>query len=549
MQPRRSKERSEVKLKMTPVHPFFSLRRSASAKLAIIAILFIVAVALVRSLSLGSLNNVDILSSEIRNRWLDSVQILGTLRHHVARVRTEEAEILLGGDEAARTQSSAELSQYLSLVSEDIASYRKVPHDPDETSAFDEFVSDWNSHVGHERDLLSLAENSRIPDAITLFHGSALSTFRKGSHELHQLLLLTHSKLDRASKQAANSIATAQRFISELILAVLALFIGLAVYLWYSFSRPLLDLAGRTHRLSTNDTSFKIPFQERRDEVGEMAGALSVLQKNTVELLQTRKNLSMQAEILAGTLEKERQLTAAQRNFLTTISHEFRTPLTYIDGHAQRLISTRKDAEPEHIAERAAKIRAAVFQLTSLISSLTAEMEMMSRSGEAEKSLFDPRAMLKDLVDYYNSMGLKVRFAERAADLPKKMTGDPKLLRCAFSNLIANAFKYSPEGGTVEVSGTSGNGSIAVTIADHGIGIPAGELPHVRERFFRGSNVGQIPGTGIGLSLVEQIVEQHGGRLSIESEPGEGTRVTVSLPDTNAEKAPPEYAREHHLMH
>ncbi|MGA7328504.1 MAG: ATP-binding protein [Rhodomicrobium sp.] len=534
---------------MPSIYPLFSLTRSASAKLAIISILFIVSVALVRSLSLGSLNNVDILSSELRNRWLDSVQILGSLRHHVARVRTEEAEMLLGGDTAARKQNAAELSDYLNLISENIASYRKVPHGPDETSAFDEFITDWNTHVGREREFVTLAESGRVSDAIALFHGSALSTFRKASHELHQLLLLTHSKLDRASKEAARSIARAQRFISELILAVLVLFIGLAVYLWYSFSRPLLDLAGRTHRLSTNDTNFRIPFQERRDEVGEMAHALSVLQKNTVELLQTRKSLSMQAEILAGTLEKERQLTAAQRNFLTTISHEFRTPLTYIDGHAQRLISTRMDVEPERIAERAGKIRAAVFQLTSLLSSLTAEMDMMSKSGEVEKCVFDPGAMLKDLAGYYNSMGLKVRFVEKAGDLPKKMTGDPKLLRCAFSNLIANAFKYSPEGGIVEVSGTRENGSIAITIADHGIGIPPGELPHVRERFFRGSNVGQIPGTGIGLSLVQQIVEQHGGRLSIDSDPGEGTRVTVSLPATNAEKAPPEYAREHHLMH
>ena len=75
-----------------------------------------------------------------------------------------------------------------------------------------------------------------------------------------------------------------------------------------------------------------------------------------------------------------------------------------------------------------------------------------------------------------------------------------------------------------------GNGTVDICVADHGIGIPPGELPRVRERFFRGSNVGSIPGTGIGLSLVQQIVEQHGGRLAIDSEPSEGTKVVVSLP-------------------
>ena len=111
-----------------------------------------------------------------------------------------------------------------------------------------------------------------------------------------------------------------------------------------------------------------------------------------------------------------------------------------------------------------------------------------------------------------------------------KIKGDPKLLRRAFSNLISNALKYSPERGYVEICGRTGDGIVEISVADHGIGIPAAELSRVRERFFRGSNAGSIPGTGIGLSLVEQIVEQHGGRMTIESEVGHGTRVTVSLP-------------------
>ncbi|MGC1585500.1 MAG: MCP four helix bundle domain-containing protein, partial [Rhodomicrobium sp.] len=125
-----------AEFKMPSTHGPLSLRRSAPAKLALIAILFVIAVALVRSLSLGSLAHVDILSSEIRNRWLDSVQILGTLRHHIARVRTEEAEILLGGDAAQRRESSQQLTRYLDLAGQGIASYRKVPHDQEETNAF-----------------------------------------------------------------------------------------------------------------------------------------------------------------------------------------------------------------------------------------------------------------------------------------------------------------------------------------------------------------------------------------------------------------------------
>lgn len=534
---------------MPAPHRLLSLRRSAPAKLALIAALFVIAVAVVRTLSLGSLANVDILSSEIRTRWLDSVQILGTLRHHTARVRTEEAEILLGGNAAQRQESSEQLKRYLDLAAKGIASYRKVPHDPEETRAFNIFVGDWDKHLQSKGKLVSLVDSGRIPEAIEYFHGGALDTFRKASHELHELLLLTHAKAEAARQEAAKAFETTQRFISDLILAMLLLFVGLSFYLWRSFSRPLLDLASRTHQLSTNDTKFEVPFENRRDEIGEMARSLSVLKRNTVELLESRKSLAMQAEVLSGALEKERELATAQRNFLTTMSHEIRTPLTYIDGHAQRLLATREHAAPEQIASRAEKIRSAVFQMTSLVVGLTAEMEMMNKPVLPQKSRFNPAAMLHDLASYYREIGLRIRFEEKTEGLPMEMTGDQKLLRCAISNLISNAIKYSPDGALVEISGKMENGAVAIAITDHGMGIPESELARVRERFFRGSNVGAIPGTGIGLSLVQQIVEQHGGQLSIESAPGQGTSAVVTLPLENRMPEPAETPREHDFVH
>ena len=488
-----------------------TLRRSAPAKLALVAIVFVAAVVLVRALSLGSLADVDIISSEIRNRWLDSIQILGNLRHHVARVRTEEAELMLGGDAAPQAEDAKNVSYYLRLSQQDIDAYRAISHDPDETQAFDQFLDDWKAHIESEQKLVGLAKTGPAPEAIAYYRGEALDTFRTAARELRQLIDLTQTKAQTARKNARSTIATAQRFISELILATLVLFVGLAFYLWRSFSRPLLDLANRMHRLSTNDTCCKIPFESRRDEIGEMARSLAVLRRNTIELLETRKSLAMQAEILAGTLAKERELTTAQRNFLTTTSHEFRTPLTYIDGHAHRLLATREHATPTQIGERAEKIRWAVFQMTSLVASLTAELEMVSRAAQPEKRQFDPAAMLHDLVAYYREIDLKVTFDETLGDMPLDMTGDPKLLRCAFSNLISNAMKYSPEGGHVEISSEEEDGFINITVEDHDIGIPPDELAHVRERFFRRSNVGMIPGTGIGLNIVQQIVEQYGG--------------------------------------
>jgi signal transduction histidine kinase len=137
--------------------------------------------------------------------------------------------------------------------------------------------------------------------------------------------------------------------------------------------------------------------------------------------------------------------------------------------------------------------------------------------------------MVRSLIDYYKEMDLSVCFNEHLGQLPK-ISGDPKLLRCAFSNLVSNAMKYSAEDGLVEISGRAEDGAVHISITDHGIGIPAAELQRVRERFFRGSNAGAIPGTGVGLTLVQQILEQHEGHMTIESELGRWTRITVSLP-------------------
>ena len=512
---------------MHPGRRFLSLRRSVPAQLAIVALLFVAAVVALRALSLGTLENVDVASAQIRNRWLDSIQILGNLRHHVARVRTEEAELLLGEDPAA---SAKEVANYIDLSAKDIGDYRAISHDADETKAFEAFVRDWQEHLKHEQELVALQVGGRKREAVALFRGEALATFRKAAKELRQLIDLTHTKAQAARKHARDAIEAAQQFISDIILATLALFIGLALYLWRSFSRPLLDMANRMQRLSRNDVRFDIPFGGRKDEIGEMARSLAVLRGNMVELLESRKSLATQAQILEGAPEKERELATVQRNFVTTMSHEIRTPLTYIDGHAQRLAAKRENATAEEIADRSGKIRSAVFQLTNLVASLTAEMEMLNKPARKESAGFDPAALLGDLVDYYKGAGPTVRFEVCTEGLPEKISGDPKLLRCAFSNLISNAVKYSPEGSCVRVYGKTANGAVAIGIEDEGIGIPSGELDWVRKRFCRGSNVGSIPGAGIGLSLVQQIVEQHGGRMSIESKQGAGTRIAVFLP-------------------
>jgi signal transduction histidine kinase len=255
----------------------------------------------------------------------------------------------------------------------------------------------------------------------------------------------------------------------------------------------------------------------------------------------------MQTKILADALDRQRALAAEQRNFIRTMSHEFRTPLGSIDGNAQRLIATRDRITPDQVADRAHRIRMAVFRMISLVVSLTSAMEVTSDRKHSASRRFDLSAKLRDLASYYRETGVDIVLNEQIDD-GIEMCGDAELLHSAFSNLLSNALKYSPQGGVVTLSAWARHGGCEVVVEDHGLGIPPDEVERVRERFYRGSNVGSIPGTGIGLHLVDQIIAQHGGRLRIESELDRGSRMIVWLPLQTACLLPKENAIEHDLL-
>jgi signal transduction histidine kinase len=513
------------------------------------AVLFVLAVGTVRSLSLDRLSQVHAVSRAAQSRWLDSIQVLGRVGQGITAVQAEEAEALLRRDASAVSTSIDRLRRALNTVASEIDLYDTIPHDRDEARTFERFLRNWATHVQSAKAIIALLQSGQRDAATTLFETDAESSFQATSDALRSLADLTETKADAARTAAGEAIRRAQRFVSDLILAVLAVFIALTAYLWYSFSRPLLNLAQSMRLLASNETGVSISFGGRRDEIGDVARSLAIFRRNTIELLESRKSLVTQADVLADSLERERAFATEQRNLIKTISHELRTPLTSIDGNAQRLLATKDQANPSQIAERAHKIRAAVFQIISLVASFTGAMEMADGQMQLRVRAFDLRRMLRDLQRYYHEIGMGDIDEEGIGDIPGTITGDPELLYYAFSNLMSNAFKYSRDSGIVKLVIRATDACVEVTIEDQGLGIPPDEIDRVRERFYRGSNVGSRPGTGVGLYLVDLIVRQHGGNLRIESQIGQGTRMTVSLPIDSARPSTLEAASEQDLMY
>lgn len=240
--------------------------------------------------------------------------------------------------------------------------------------------------------------------------------------------------------------------------------------------------------------------------------------------------LAAQSAELAVALAKEKSVVEQQKTFVSMVSHEFRTPLTIIDGNAQIIHSRGDTIGKEALQKRAVTIRAAVDRLVRLIDTI-----LSSHALDVGKLVLNPaecdlgkliKAVCADQQDI--SPNHKIRADVR--NVPKNLKLDEKIVRQMMANLVSNAVKYSPDGNSIEVMGFKEGDNIIIEVQDHGVGIPESEIPHVFSRYFRASTSTGIPGSGLGLTLVKQFVDMHKGTVNLRSKVGIGTVVTVSLP-------------------
>ena len=254
---------------------------------------------------------------------------------------------------------------------------------------------------------------------------------------------------------------------------------------------------------------------------------LRSLQKKLTE--QNSQLRHLEAELRLA-LEKEKELSQLRSEFMSLISHEFRTPLTTILSSDQLLQRYGKRLSDEKQQNHHERIQNAVGYMTQLLDDV-----LLIGTAEAGKLKFEPTlidlvAFCRDLVEtlQMNTNQHKLLFVSDSEELYAQM--DKKLLGHIFTNLLSNAIKFSPKGGIVQFDLVSFSESVILRIQDNGIGIPAKDLPQLFESFSRASNVDCIQGTGLGLTIVKKSVDLHGGQIAVESEVGIGTTFTVTLP-------------------
>ena len=236
-------------------------------------------------------------------------------------------------------------------------------------------------------------------------------------------------------------------------------------------------------------------------------------------------------EEIRRALEKERELNELKSRFVAMTSHEFRTPLATILSSAELVEHYGGRLPPEEQKDLFQSIRAAVERMTKMLDNVLI-------IGRAEAQMLEFKPAPTDLAGFCEELAEEMRRSSGAGHVleysydgaESRVNVDEKLLRHVLVNLISNAIKYSPAGGTVEFRVRVTRGDAAFEVADRGIGIPPEDQPRLFETFHRARNVGNISGTGLGLAIVKKSLDLHGGTIRFESAPGRGTRFHVAVP-------------------
>ena len=512
--------------------------RSIRLLLSAASLLFLLLVIGLGAFSMQRLSDVNRVSDEIRNQWLQDIRLIGDLNNYMSDYRTAEGTHLLSNTALDLAASEKEIAGLDAQVTRAQRSYEMLAHEEAERRLYDEFAREWSDYKVIAAQVVALSRSGAKSDAILRYMTTSRGAFGMASDTLGRLTDQTVSKAREASTRAAGTYLQDRRLIVAAMIVAACLVLVTIIYISRSISRPLLNLARDMHALAAHGTDIRVTGTQREDEIGEMARSVEVFRDNAIALVKSRRRLIEQTASLEETLENERRVTAQQRNFVTMTSHEFRTPLTVIDAQAQRLIKLKDRLAPNDLLERATRIRSAVTRLTGIMDSLLGDSRLLDGQAVYQPADFDPAALLHEVCQLHREAGRGADIREDFGELPPVMRGDPKLLFALFSNLLSNAIKYSGPGAPVEVIAEGERGEkLTVRIRDHGIGIPERDRAHLFERYFRGAGAAGVAGSGVGLHLVAMVLELHGGTIEVDSCEGAGSSFVVSLPAAAARRA------------
>jgi PAS domain S-box-containing protein len=230
---------------------------------------------------------------------------------------------------------------------------------------------------------------------------------------------------------------------------------------------------------------------------------------------------------LSARRERERE----QKRFASMLNHEFRTPLSTIDGAIQRLEALGAKAD-EPTRQRYRKIAAATDRLIAMLDDYLSPERMAELGRQRQANGVAPRLLLEEMVAQARVAGRPVQL--QAGELPAQLRGEPAGLRLALKVLLDNALRYTPAGSGLLVLGRRQGTGVELALRDAGAGVPAADAARIFDKGYRGGNTAGLPGSGLGLYMARSVVEVHGGTLEHVTAPEGGAEFRLWLPAQDA---------------
>lgn len=254
----------------------------------------------------------------------------------------------------------------------------------------------------------------------------------------------------------------------------------------------------------------------------QVKGRTLVLEEAIFELEKTKKELR-------NALEKEREVNEMKSRFVSMASHEFRTPLTTMMSSLSLVTRYAERSDLDNHSRHVQKIKKSINNLTDILNDFLSVSKLEEGRVEVTQEKIVIREFIEDvLLEMQGMSGDHRMLYEHTGG--ETCFFDPKLMKNILLNLISNAIKFSPTDGEITVKSEIAPDQLTIAVADNGIGIPEEDREHLFERFFRGNNVTNIQGTGLGLNIVARYVDLMNGTIAIDSEQHKGTTVTIGIP-------------------
>jgi two-component system sensor histidine kinase BaeS len=293
-----------------------------------------------------------------------------------------------------------------------------------------------------------------------------------------------------------------------LALALPLLAAGLAIWAFRSIATPLGDVMAAADAVAEGDLGVRVPVRGRE------------------EFARLAESFNRMVEELESADRQRRNLTA-------DVAHELNTPLHIIQGNLEGILDDVYVPTEEHIS--------ATLDETRLLARLVDDLRTLSLAEAGELPLvWEPVDVTELLADVGTSFsgqaedaGIDLHLEAVGDPTAMTITGDVGRLDQVLGNLMANALRHTPSGGTITLQADPMDGGVRIIVSDTGEGIPAEDLPAIFDRFWRGDRSrshASGAGSGLGLAIVKQLVQSHGGRIGVESEPGQGTTFIIELP-------------------